>query len=126
MNPLVLEWIEKAEGDYATAQRELRARKLPNYDAACFHAQQMAEKYLKAFLQFNELVPPRSHDLVELLALALSFQPYLVILEPDLKSLNAFAVQFRYPGQSAEKADARSALAAAKVIRVQLRVLLEY
>ena len=126
MNPLVLEWIEKAEGDYATAQRELRARKLPNYDAACFHAQQMAEKYLKAFLQVNDVVPPRSHDLVELLALALNFQPHLVILEPDLKSLNAFAVQFRYPGQSAEKADARSALAAAKVIRVQLRVLLEY
>jgi hypothetical protein len=25
MNPLVLEWIAKAEGDYATAQRELRA-----------------------------------------------------------------------------------------------------
>ncbi len=107
-------------------REELRARKLPNYDAACFHAQQMAEKYLKAFLQVNDVVPPRSHDLVELLALALNFQPHLVLLEPDLKSLNAFAVQFRYPGQSAEKADARSALAAAKVIRVQLRVLLEY
>ena len=124
MNPLVLEWIDKAEGDFATAQRELRARKSPNYDAACFHAQQMAEKYLKAFLQMNGLAPPRSHDLVELLALALSFQPHLALLESDLKSLNAFAVQFRYPGQSAEKTDARSAVEAAKVVRVQLRLLL--
>jgi HEPN domain-containing protein len=41
MNPLTLEWIEKAEGDFATAQRELRAHKLPNYDAVCFHAQQV-------------------------------------------------------------------------------------
>ena len=32
------EWIQKAEGDFATAGRELRARKDPNYDAACFHA----------------------------------------------------------------------------------------
>jgi HEPN domain-containing protein len=51
MNPLTLEWVDKAEGDYATALRELRARKQPNYDAACFHAQQCVEKYLKAYLQ---------------------------------------------------------------------------
>ena len=38
MNPLTLEWVLKAEGDYATAGREVRARKNPNYDAACFHA----------------------------------------------------------------------------------------
>ena len=47
MNPLIREWIEKAEGDFTTTRRELRARVSPNYDAACFHAQQVAEKYLK-------------------------------------------------------------------------------
>jgi HEPN domain-containing protein len=50
MNPLTTEWIEKAEGDLLTAQREYRARNRPNYDAVCFHAQQTAEKYLKAWL----------------------------------------------------------------------------
>ena len=44
MNPLTLEWIAKAEGDMDTALREYRARRRPNYDAACFHAQQTAEK----------------------------------------------------------------------------------
>lgn len=48
MNPLTVEWVNKAEGDFTTALRELRARKSPNYDAACFHAQQCVEKYLKA------------------------------------------------------------------------------
>ncbi len=48
MNRLTAEWVDKAEGDYATAGRELRARVHPNYDASCFHAQQAAEKYLKA------------------------------------------------------------------------------
>lgn len=48
MNGLLREWVDKAEGNYATAERELRARKFINYDAVCFHAQQMAEKYLKA------------------------------------------------------------------------------
>ena len=40
MQPLTTEWVQKAEGDLTTAQRELRARLNPNYDAACFHAQQ--------------------------------------------------------------------------------------
>jgi HEPN domain-containing protein len=51
MNELTAEWVAKAEGDWTTAGRELRARRNPNYDAACFHAQQTAEKYPKAFLQ---------------------------------------------------------------------------
>jgi HEPN domain-containing protein len=50
MNPLTLEWINKAEGDLISAQREYRARNQPNYDSACFHAQQCIEKYLKAWL----------------------------------------------------------------------------
>ena len=51
MKPLAREWVNKAEGDFATAARETRARKSPNYDAAHFHAQQCVEKYLEALLQ---------------------------------------------------------------------------
>jgi HEPN domain-containing protein len=69
MNALTAEWVAKAEGDWTTAGRELRARRLPNYDAACFHAQQTAEKYLKAFLQEQTSDVPRPHNLVELLEL---------------------------------------------------------
>jgi hypothetical protein len=36
MKPLTHEWIEKAEGDFNTASREIRARKFPNYDASYF------------------------------------------------------------------------------------------
>ena len=46
MKQLTREWIMKAEGDFHTAARERRARTAPNYDAACFHAQQCVEKYL--------------------------------------------------------------------------------
>lgn len=51
MNPLTAEWIEKASADLATAGREMRARKDPNYDAVCFHAQQCVEKLLQAALK---------------------------------------------------------------------------
>ncbi len=65
MNPAVAEWVSKAEGDFVTAGRELRARKLPNYDAVCFHCQQCAEKYLKAVLQENDKRIPKIHFLLE-------------------------------------------------------------
>ena len=55
MNPLTVEWVAKAESDLASALRDWRARKAPNYDAACFHAQQCTEKYLKALLQENNI-----------------------------------------------------------------------
>jgi len=43
MNGTVKEWVSKAETDYARAARELRATESPNYDAACFHAEQCAD-----------------------------------------------------------------------------------
>jgi HEPN domain-containing protein len=50
MKPITTEWVGKAEADFATAQREGTAPEEPNYDATCFHAQQCAEKYMKAQL----------------------------------------------------------------------------
>ena len=66
MKPITKEWIAKAEGDWASALREVRARKKPNYDSACFHAQQCAEKYLKARLQEASTPFGKTHDLVKL------------------------------------------------------------
>ena len=71
MKPITLEWIAKAEGDWNSAQREYRARQRPNYDAACFHAQQCAEKYLKARLEEAVIAFGRTHDLISLLTLVL-------------------------------------------------------
>ena len=48
MKPETQGWVAKAEGDYAVAVRELGTA-APVFDAVCFHAQQCAEKYLKAF-----------------------------------------------------------------------------
>jgi HEPN domain-containing protein len=69
MKPLTQEWVEKAEGDFATAERELKVRKNPNYDAVCFHAQQCVEKYLKARLQEEGIIFRKTHDLGALIRL---------------------------------------------------------
>ena len=49
MKQATREWIKKAEGDYAAATILSRRRKVPLHDHVCFHCQQSAEKYLKAF-----------------------------------------------------------------------------
>jgi len=123
MRGATAEWIEKAEGDFVSAQREFRARKLPNYDAACFFAQQCAEKYLKAYLQEQDLPFPKTHDLVRLLA---RIPPSLGLstLRSDMSILTAYATEFRYPGESASKETAREALAFCKAIRSEIRNLL--
>ena len=43
----------------------------PNYAAACFHAQQCVEKYIKARLIEAETPFPKTHDLSALLSLVL-------------------------------------------------------
>jgi HEPN domain-containing protein len=75
MKLLTKESVEKAEGDFATATREIRVRKTPNHDAVCFHSQQCAEKYLKALLQEAEVPFGKTHHLVSLLDLLLNVAP---------------------------------------------------
>ena len=117
MNPLTLEWVEKAEADYATARRELRARKFPNYDAACFHAQQMAEKYLKACLQENGAPIPRTHNLVVLMDQCAAHDGSFALQRDLLVRLDRYAVVYRYPGESADRDEAKLTVRAADDFR---------
>lgn len=121
MNPAVAEWVTKAEGDYLTAGRELRARKSPNYDAVCFHAQQCAEKYLKAVLQENGKHIPKIHNLIELMLLCEEIDSGFEMLRADLVTMERYSVRVRYPGETALKEDAQAAYAAVSVARSFVR-----
>ncbi len=121
MKPITHEWVQKAEGDFHTAQREMRARKFPNYDAACFHAQQCAEKYLKARLVEAKISFPKIHDLTRLLNLVSPVEPFWMAYETPLRLLTDYAVEYRYPGESADKETARKAFNICKQIRAIVR-----
>lgn len=125
MNALTAEWIAKAEGDYATAGRELHVQEYPNYDAVCFHAQQTAEKYLKAFLQENGIAFPKTHSLIELLELCLPLDDELETLRPELIRLGRYAVRYRYPGASAYKSEAETAYETVTAVRTTLHTKLD-
>lgn len=121
MNELVKEWVLKAEGDYNTALRENRARKMPNFDAAGFHAQQCIEKYLKAVLQFYNVPFQKIHDLLTLKELCKPFAPELELYHDLLAYLNQFGVTYRYPGEFASREQAKKAIRAMKILRRILR-----
>ena len=124
MNELTSEWVDKTEGDYATAGRELRVLSRPNYDAVCFHTQQTAEKYLKAFLQENGIPFPKTHSLIELLELSLPLDNDLEVLRSDLIRLGRYAVRYRYPGVTAQQGEAKTAYETVTAVRTALRVKL--
>ena len=117
MTPVLREWVAKAEGDFHSRQREIRARRRPNHDSACFHAHQCVEKYLKARLQAADIAFPKTHDLEELLDLLVTLEPQWELLRPAVAQLTNYAVVFRYPGTTASKADTRKAFAHAKLVR---------
>jgi HEPN domain-containing protein len=98
MNPVTLEWIEKAEGDWATTMREYQARKNPNYDAVCFHAQQCAEKYFKARLSEAAISFSKTHDLEKLLDDVLPIEPSWNVLRNEAIVLTSFAASFVIQG----------------------------
>jgi HEPN domain-containing protein len=97
--------------------REYRARNHPNYDAAGFHAQQCAEKYLKAILQRESIRIDKIHDLLALLQLCLPAAPKLELYKELLAALNPFAVAFRYPGESATRDQAYEAIRSMKKLK---------
>lgn len=105
MKPITKEWIDKAEQDYQVVTF-LKESGLPVYDAICFHAQQSAEKFLKAWLIEQGSDAPRTHDLEILAKRALPTLPGLSLLLDDLRFLTSFAVEVRYPGFAAEEGDA--------------------
>lgn len=109
MKLITQEWVDKAESDFSSAQI-LLIQPVPNFDLICFLSQQCVEKYLKACLQEADIFFPKTHLLPALLDLLLPTTSSWEDMRPALKSLSAYAVEFRYPGASATREIATSAL----------------
>ena len=121
MKPITVEWIEKAEEDWGVMLKAYRARKDPAYNLTCFLAQQCAEKYLKGRLDEAGIAFRKTHDLLEVLNQALAVEPSWRVLEKELESLNEYSVTHRYPGSSADKAEAKNAVRDCRKVRRVIR-----
>ena len=125
MNGTVREWLDKAEGDFRTARREFEAPDEPNYDAACFHAQQSVEKLIKAVLIHHDIAPPRIHNLERLCELLLKVSPTVVLDVEELRLLTNVGMATRYPGEEADRDDAAQAVAICECLREALLKLID-
>ena len=91
------DWLRHAQSDLVLAQ--MRKNKKLLYEHLCFHAQQAAEKALKAVLVNYGQRVPRSYDLaylIEALPDKVALPPVLL----ELPLLTKYAVQRRYPGEA--------------------------
>jgi HEPN domain-containing protein len=89
------EWLRHAVSDLALAKLEPPPQVL--LESLCFHAQQAAEKALKAVLVHKNVPPPRTHNLRTLLDLLTESTRLPAEIE-DAAVLTDYAVMSRYPG----------------------------
>lgn len=99
MNPkteLILRWLSKAEDDLKIAKITFNDPE-PVHWIAAFHAQQAAEKYLKALLVYQDTEFGKTHDIGYLLQLCKNCQAEIEKFKQYAIILTDFAVESRYP-----------------------------
>jgi HEPN domain-containing protein len=116
-------WLEQAQADRAGAQLLFDGS---SYHLACFIAQQVAEKALKAFLyaQGEEFVV--GHSVEALCRWAAEFDPDFETLRQVVAPLDAYYVPTRYPNSLPDSIPARiyTQTVAEEVLRLADQVLI--
>lgn len=92
------EWLNRARSDLLLARSEEEGIYLEDL---CFHAQQAAEKAIKALLIRHDVEFPYVHDIAELLTLLEKAGHRIPESLRRVETLTRFAVFTRYPGIAA-------------------------
>ncbi|GHU75232.1 hypothetical protein FACS189461_1090 [Spirochaetia bacterium] len=104
------EWLDLAENDIRVAEHSTELYPIP-VEIVCYHCEQAAEKYLKAFLLLNSFDPPRIHDLSALCKQCETYDGDFRIIAGFCSDLTKYGTQPRYPFEiEIEKADMDRAL----------------
>jgi HEPN domain-containing protein len=96
-DPLIVkEWLKMADDDFRFAESNLKGGS-EFYAQICFHFQQAAEKYLKAYIIAKGIAFEKVHDLVHLLKTCSAHEPAFSALKEDCILLNTAYIETRYP-----------------------------
>ncbi|PKO21401.1 MAG: hypothetical protein CVU38_14875 [Chloroflexi bacterium HGW-Chloroflexi-1] len=96
VDELIGEWLTRAEHDLRVAEFLLTMPDPPP-ESIGFHAQQCAEKALKAFLTLRQVHFEWRHDLNYLIDLCAPFDSSFEQFRADADELTPYAVEYRYP-----------------------------
>ena len=119
----VRQWLAYADEDLRLARHGLTMTiATPPYRLIAYHAQQCAEKCLKAYLVLRHVDFPYTHNLAHLLDLCSTHAPWAERLR-DAEELTPFAVTARYPGEDEEvtQEETTRALDLAERVRTTVR-----
>lgn len=110
-------WLDRVQADLISASVLLKADP-PRTDTAIFHCQQAAEKALKAFLFWHDVLFRKTHNLRELGAACLQIDNSWMDLLEQAEGLTQFAWVFRYPGEpeAPSQAETEDALMVARAV----------
>jgi HEPN domain-containing protein len=93
----VQQWLNRAHKDLAAGEVLLKGG-FEDYENVGFHAQQSAEKFIKAFLVSRQIEFPKTHDIALLRQLVARVDPELAEKLAIADALTSYGVEFRYPG----------------------------
>ena len=93
---IVREWLDKAEDDFRFAEANILEGN-EFFAQICFHFQQAAEKYLKAYIINKGLKFDKVHDLVHLLRTCAAHEISFSELKEECIILNTAYIETRYP-----------------------------
>jgi HEPN domain-containing protein len=118
----VRQWLAHADEDLRAARYALSMPETPPCRVIAFHAQQCAEKYLKAYLVFHAVDFPYTHSLRRLLDLCAPAAGWSEQLR-DAEQLSPYAITARYPGEDlvVTEVEARRAVEVAERVRQVVR-----
>jgi HEPN domain-containing protein len=91
-------WLSKAAADLRVCDL-LSTAGGDQLEAIAFHAQQAAEKALKAYLVWHQVEFPKTHDIQRLLELVAGYDQQLAHLLARAADLTPYGVEYRYPGE---------------------------
>lgn len=114
---IILAWLQRARSDLQLGRTALDTKGVLPEDAA-FHAQQCAEKALKAPLLHREVAFPKTHAIEVLLDLLKAQGTKIPKGVDESFELSEYAVQARYPGawEPVTKTEARRAVERAGLV----------
>lgn len=95
----VEDWTRRGRGDLRLGELGLADPEFDSFELIAFHAQQCAEKLIKAFLAKNGTDFEDQHDLEYLLGLVRRSDAALADELDPVVALNRYAVKTRYPGR---------------------------
>lgn len=94
-------WMRRADEDLSVAE-QLLSDEVPYFGSIGFHAQQAAEKFLKAFLVWHQIEFPKTHDLNKLLQLVATRDKTISEALQEILVLTDYGVDTRYPADLSE------------------------